>query len=294
MTTTKKITPFLWFDNQAEEAANFYTSVFKNSKIANVMRNGEAVMVVDFSLDGQKFNALNGGPHFKINPSISFYVVCETAAETDSVWQKLAEGGKALMPLDKYAWSEKYGWVQDRFGLSWQISLGKLSDVGNQKFTPSLLFSGPQRGKAEEAVRFYTSLFGGSSITGILHYEADEEGPKGMVKHAQFVINNQTFMAMDHGMNESFTFNEAVSFVVNCDTQEEVDYFWEKLTADGGEESMCSWLKDKFGVSWQIVPEALPRLLSDPDPAVAQTAMSAMMQMRKIVIADLQKVNEQV
>jgi predicted 3-demethylubiquinone-9 3-methyltransferase (glyoxalase superfamily) len=248
---------------------------------------------VDFSLDGQKFNALNGGPQFKFNPSVSFYVTCETETETDAVWQKLSEGGMALMPLERYDWSEKYGWVQDRFGLSWQISLGKLEDTGHQKFTPSLLFTGMQRGRAAEAVRFYTSLFDSSSITGIMHYGAGEPGPEGTVKHAQFSLCGQTFMAMDHPMEEPFTFNEAISFVVNCNTQNEVDFFWEKLTADGGEESMCGWLKDKFGVSWQIVPEALPRLLSDPNPAVAQTAMAAMMQMRKIVIADLQKTNEQ-
>jgi predicted 3-demethylubiquinone-9 3-methyltransferase (glyoxalase superfamily) len=293
MATIKKITPFLWFDHEAEEAARFYTSIFKNSKIGDVMRNGEAVMVVDFSLDGQPFSALNGGPQFKFNPSVSFFVTCETEAETDAVWHKLAEGGAALMPLQKYDWSEKYGFLQDRYGLAWQISLGKLSDVGNQKFVPSLLFTGPAAGRGEEAVRFYTSLFGDSSITGILHYAEGENAPVGTVKHAQFALNNQTFMIMDNPMNQDYTFNEAISFVVNCDTQEEVDFFWEKLTADGGAESMCGWLKDKFGVSWQIVPEALPRLLTDPSPAVAQTAMAAMMQMRKIIIADLQRAYEQ-
>lgn len=286
MATIQKITPFLWFDKQAEEAANFYVSTFKNAKIGNVVRHGDAVMVVDFALDGQKFNALNGGPQFKFNPSVSIFVVCETEAETDAVWNNLLDGGMALMPLERYPWSEKYGWVQDRYGLSWQISLGRLADVG-QKFTPSLLFTGAHRGQAEAAVRFYTELFADTSITGILHYGAGEAGPEGTVKHAQFSLHNQTFMAMDHPLDEPFTFNEALSFVVNCDNQAEVDYFWDKLTADGGEESMCGWLKDKFGVSWQIIPEALPRLLSDSDPAKAQRAMMAMMQMRKIEIDKL-------
>ncbi len=280
-----KITPFLWFDNQAEEAANFYTSVFANSQIGNVLRNGEAVMVVDFSLGGQVFNALNGGPQFKFNPSASFFVTCETEAETDLVWQKLAEGGFVMMPLDRYDWSAKYGFLQDRFGVCWQISLGKLADVGGQKFTPCLLFTGPQQGRGAEAVRFYTGLFRDSAITGILHYGAGEDGPEGSVKHAQFSLEGQTFMIMDNPMDQSFTFNEAVSFVVNCDTQDEVDYFWEKLTADGGAESQCGWLKDKFGVSWQIIPEALPRLLADPE--TAQHAMAAMMHMRKIEIEKL-------
>lgn len=181
---------------------------------------------------------------------------------------------------------KKYGWVQDRFGLSWQIAWGNLADVG-QKFTPSLMFSGVQQGRAEEAVRFYTSLFNNSAISGIVHYGAGEQGPEGQVTHAQFTLNGQTFMAMDSGVAQPFTFNEAVSLVVNCNTQDEVDFFWDKLTADGGQESQCGWLKDKFGVSWQIIPEALPRLLGDPDPAVAQRAMAAMMQMGKINIAQL-------
>jgi len=292
MATTKKITPFLWFDNQAAEAANFYTTVFNNSKVNNTVRNGEAVMVVDFSLDGQSFSALNGGPQFRFNPSISFYVVCETAAETDSVWQKLSEGGLVMIPIERQEWSEKYGFLQDRFGVAWQISMGKLEDVGHQKFTPSLLFTGPAAGRGEEAVRFYTSLFADSAITGILHYGAGEGGPEGTVKHAQFSLNHHTFMVMDNPMDQTFTFNEAVSFVVPCDTQAEVDYFWDKLTAGGGAESQCGWLKDKFGVSWQIIPESLPRLLADPDPVKAQTAMAAMMQMRKIEIDKLTRAPE--
>ncbi len=287
MATTNKITPFLWFDNQAEEAANFYASVFNNSKIGNVLHNGDAVMVVDFTLDGQPFSALNGGPLFTHNPSVSFYVTCETEAETDAVWQKLVDGGRAMMPLERHDWSAKYGFLQDRYGVCWQISLGNLDEVGGQKFVPCLLFTGPQKGRGEEAVRFYTSLFGRSGIAGILHYGAGEDGPEGSVKHAQFSLEGQTFMIMDNPTDQAYTFNEAASFVVHCDTQDEVDFFWKKLTADGGQESQCGWLKDKFGVSWQIIPEALPRLLAHPDPATAQYAMMAMMQMRKIEIAKL-------
>jgi predicted 3-demethylubiquinone-9 3-methyltransferase (glyoxalase superfamily)/uncharacterized protein YndB with AHSA1/START domain len=286
MTKTPQPIPFLWFDHQAEEAAHFYMGVFGNSEIERIARQGDAVLVVDFSLGGQRFNALNSGPKFKFNPSISFFVVCETEAETDTVWQKLMDGGTALMPLDRYDWSEKYGWVQDRFGLSWQISLGKIEEVG-QKFSPSFLFTGPQQGQAEAAVRFYTSLFSGSSITGFLHYGPGEEGAEGTLKHAQFQIGGQTFMAMDNPLPADFSFNEAISFVLNCDTQEEVDFFWEKLIAEGGVEDNCGWLKDRFGVSWQIIPEALPRLLSDPDPVIAQRAMTAMLQMRKINIEQL-------
>lgn len=291
MASIQKITPFLWFDNQAEEAAKFYVSLFRNSKMGDAMHQNGSVLVANFSLDGQRFSALNGGPLYKLNQSISLFVLCETEAETDTLWQRLADGGQVMIPLEPQAWSEKYGWVQDRFGLSWQVSLGKMEEVG-QKFTPTLLFTGSQRGRAEEAVRLYTSLFSDSSVKGILRYEAGEEGPVGTVKHAQFSLCGQTFMAMDNPTSQDFTFNEAFSLMVHCDNQEEVDYFSEKLIADGGEESMCGWLKDKFGVSWQITPDVLLQLVSDPDPAKAQRAMSAMLQMRKIDIAKLIEASE--
>lgn len=294
----QKITPFLWFDDNAEEAMNFYTSIFENSKIGSVSRYDQAgatasgrpegsVMTASFHLNGQEFVALNGGPRFKFNPSISFFVIFETEAEVDKLWQELREGGEVLMELQKYDWSVKYGWVQDKFGVSWQISLGRKEDVG-QFITPSLLFVGKQQGKAEEAVRFYTSVFKDSDIIGILRYNAGEEQPEGTVKHAQFTLNGEVFMAMDSSLVHPFTFNEAISFVVNCEFQEEVDYFWEKLT-EGGEESMCGWLKDKFGVSWQVVPTALGEMLVDKDTEKSQRVMKAMLQMKKIDIDVLKK-----
>jgi predicted 3-demethylubiquinone-9 3-methyltransferase (glyoxalase superfamily) len=292
-----RITPFLWFDNQAEEAANFYISLFKNSKIVTLTRWGEAgpgprgsVLTVGFELAGQEFIALNGGPQFKFNPSISFFVICETEAEVDALWQKLSEAGSTLMELQKYDWSEKYGWLSDRYGLSWQICLGKLSDVG-QKITPSLLFVGKQHGRAEEAIRFYTSVFEPSSLAGILRYGPGEGEPEGTVKHAQFVLEGCVFMVMENSFAHGFTFNEAVSFAVDCKDQSEVDAFWEKLSA-GGEEGRCGWLKDKFGLSWQVTPAILPQLLNDPDRAKADRALLAMLQMKKFDIEKLKAASE--
>jgi len=294
----QKITPFLWFDGKAEEAAKFYVSIFKNSKIDTMKPWGEGspfpkeqIMNATFELDGQQFYAFDAGPQFKLNPSISFFVVCETEAETNDVWQKLVDGGNVMMALEKYDWSEKYGWLQDRFGISWQVSLGKISDVG-QKFTPSLLFTKGNAGRAEEAVNFYTSLFDNSSISGILKYTAGEHDVEGTVKHAQFSLHGQMFMAMDSSGPHSFVFNEAISLFVSCKTQEEIDHFWQKLTTGGGQESMCGWVKDKFGVSWQIVPPVLGQLLADKDRAKAARAMQAMMKMKKIIIADLEKASE--
>jgi predicted 3-demethylubiquinone-9 3-methyltransferase (glyoxalase superfamily) len=295
----QKITPFLWFDGKAEEAAKFYTSVFNNSEITTLTPWPEGgpfpkgqIRNATFTLDGQQFYAFDAGPMFKFNPSVSFFVVCESGEETDSVWQQLADGGTVMMPLDKYDWSEKYGWVQDRFGISWQVSLGKMDDVG-QKFTPSFLFPNSNPGKAEAAVHFYTSIFPESSVAGILKYAAGENGIEGTVKHAQFNLGGQVFMAMDSAKPQPFVFNEAISFFVSCKTQGEVDHYWQKLTANGGQESRCGWLKDSFGVSWQIVPETLGRLMNDPDPVKSQRVMQAMMKMGKIIIADLEKAYEQ-
>ena len=289
----QKITPFLWFDNRIEEALNLYTSVFPNSKILHLNRNGDTVFTASFSLGGQQFAALNGGPRFQFNPGISFYVVCETEAEVNAAWQKLSEGGMVMMPLQQYPWAEKYGWLQDRYGLTWQISLGKLTDVG-QKFTPSLLFVGEQHGRAEAALNLYSSLFKNAKTDGIMRYgEGDPSGVAGTVQHAQFGLDGQKFMVMDNNGPHAFQFNEAVSFVIHCDTQEEIDYFWNGLTADGGQEGQCAWLKDKFGVSWQVVPPVLMKYLGDSNPVKANKVMQAMMKMSKIVIADLEQAYEQ-
>lgn len=273
------IHPCLWFDGQAKAAAEFYCSVFTNSKITT-----DTDLVVAFELNGQNFMGLNGGPHFKINPSISFFVVCETEAEVNAAWEKLLEGGSVLMELDKYDWSERYGWVQDRFGVNWQLSYGKLKDVG-QKFTPTLMFVGEQHGRAEEAINFYTSVFDNSSIVGMLKYSEQDPDETGTIKHAQFKLNENVFMAMDSGYDHQFQFNEGISLVVNCETQKEIDYFWNTFTADGGQESMCGWLKDKFGVSWQIVPTILSKLMSDPQKA--PRVMEAFMKMKKFDIDKL-------
>ena len=272
------IFPCLWFNNNAKEAATFYTSAFNGTTIIS-----DTPMVVLFQSAGQQFMCLNGGPYFTVNPAISFYVVMETEEEVNACWEQLTENGKVLMPLDKYPWSNRYGWVQDRFGVSWQLSMGKLEDVG-QKFTPSLMFTGDNKGKAEQAIEFYTSIFDNSSVVGIMRYEPGEPDVTGYIKHAQFKLDGHVFMAMDSSMAHQFNFNEALSLVVECDTQEEIDYYWNKLT-EGGSESQCGWLKDQYGVSWQIVPAVLKKLMSDPEKA--GRVMQAFMKMKKFDIETL-------
>ena len=272
------IFPCLWFDGKAREAADFYGSVFAGTKIIS-----ENPIVVTIESFGQKFMLLNGGPFFTLNPAISFYVICETVSEVEQTWQKLVEGGQVLMPLDTWPWSEKYGWVQDKFGVSWQLSAGKLESVG-QKFTPVLMFTQQYAGKAEQAIEFYTSTFGNSPVIGIMRYSADDPDVEGTIKHAQFKINNQVFMAMDSSLGHAFCFNEAISLVLECDTQEEIDYYWEKLSAVP-EAEQCGWLKDQYGISWQIVPKILEQLMNDPSRS--QRVMNAFMQMKKFDIAKL-------
>jgi predicted 3-demethylubiquinone-9 3-methyltransferase (glyoxalase superfamily) len=276
----KPIYPCLWFDGNSKEAAEFYCTVFPNSAIIS-----DNQLVVSFESDGQKFMFLNGGPEFTFNPSVSFYVVCETEAETDKSWNSLLEGGSVLMPLDKYNWSEKYGWIQDRFGVSWQLSLGKMEDIG-QKFTPVLMFTGDQHGKAEQAIHFYTSVFEGSGLKNILKYSKEDNDIEGTVKHSQFRLGSYLFMAMDSSYQHKFTFNEAISFVVECDTQNEINYYWDKLT-EGGEEVQCGWLKDRYGVSWQIIPAILNELMSDPTRS--ERVINAFLKMKKFDIETLIK-----
>lgn len=292
----------LWFDHQAEQAARFYTSLFPNSKMGDVVLYGKegheihggkagTVMVAEFDLCGQTFVAINGGPLFKFNPSLSFFVVFETLPEADKAWNSLADGGKVLMPYQKYDFSEKYGWVEDRYGLSWQISFGKISEVG-QQLTASLLFVGKQAGRAEEAIQFYTSIFKDSKVDGITKYPETSAEPEGRIAHAQFGLSGQKFMIMESSdAGHKFSFNEAVSIIINCDTQEEIDFYWTRLTA-GGQESNCGWLKDKFGVSWQVDYTRLTKMLKDKDEKKVQRVTKAFLQMKKYDVKKLEAVFE--
>jgi predicted 3-demethylubiquinone-9 3-methyltransferase (glyoxalase superfamily) len=152
-----------------------------------------------------------------------------------------------------------------------------------QTITPFLWFDG----QAEEAANFYTSIFENSKVLSVSRYPKGSPAPEGSVMTAEFTLNGLKFIALNAGPH--FKFTEAISFVVDCETQEEIDDKWEKLTAGGGQEQPCGWLKDKFGLSWQITPPILGKLMTDMDRAKAERVMQAMMKMKKIIIADLQK-----
>lgn len=291
-TNMEKITPHLWFDNNAEEAAKFYTSIFKDSKLKNVttLHNTPSGTVEIFTVEvlGQEFTLISAGPLFKFNPSVSFLVACSTKEEVDGLWKKLSEGGTALMDLGEYPFSEKYGWMQDKYGLSWQIMF-----IGDHKIKhriiPTLMFVGKQYGKAEEAINFYSSVFGNARVGDILRYSKGEEPDKeGTVKHASFMLEDQDFAAMDSAREHNFAFNEAISFMVHCNTQKEIDYYWEKLSAYP-EAEQCGWLKDKYGLSWQIVPNIMDEMLKVNDEKKIARVTEAFLQMKKLDIAKLKE-----
>jgi len=274
------IYPCLTIRGKIAEASDFYIQTFGEGKISQT-----SPFVIQIELSGQKFMLLNDGPTSSPNPSISFMVICESEEETERYWNKLMEGGSALMALDSYDWSPKYGWVQDKYGVSWQVYTGDKSQTP-QKFCPTLMFTGDNAGKAEKAVHFYTDLFPQSNIQGVLKYSKEDDDNEEFVKHAQFKIKDFVAMAMDSSANHGFGFTDAISLVVECENQEEIDKYWGQLTANGGKEVACGWLTDPFGISWQIIPKALGKLVSDP--VRGQRVMGALMKMKKLIIADLE------
>ena len=187
----QKIVPHLWFDKEAGEAARFYTAIFPNSRISGAVTIHDtpsgSTEIVSFVLCGQEFQAISAGPHFTLNPSISFTVNCATVEEVDALWAQLSEGGLALMPLDAYPFSPRFGWMQDRFGVSWQVTAAEGQEGQAPVLVPSLLFTGKNYGKAEEAVHFYTSIFEDAQVGQIIHNPPEADG-KTTVMYADFQL----------------------------------------------------------------------------------------------------------
>ncbi|MBL7698039.1 MAG: VOC family protein [Chitinophagaceae bacterium] len=305
----KQIIPHLWFDKEAKEAAEFYTSLFPDSKVINTaeVKNTPSsdTDVVTFEIWGQKFMAISAGPLFKFNPSVSFMVNFdplnfgpastrdkEAREKLDQVWNKLMEGGTALMALDKYPFSERYGWVQDKYGLSWQLILTNPEGEPRPPIVPSLLFVGSKYGKAEEAVNFYVTVFKNSKIGNLFRYGPGRLPDKeGTIMYGDVKLEETWFAVMDSAHQHMFDFNEAVSFVVQCADQAEIDYYWNKLSAVP-ESEQCGWLKDKFGLSWQITPAIMEKMLYESTPEQMDRVTHAFLKMKKFDVATLQRAYE--
>jgi predicted 3-demethylubiquinone-9 3-methyltransferase (glyoxalase superfamily) len=297
----QKIIPSLWFNGNAKEAINFYVAAFPDSKIvstsfypktaeeglADFQQNlGGDVLTIEFELSGYRFTAVNAGPEFEPNPSVSFMLNFDPSQDVearehlDALWNVLIDGGEALMPLDTYPHSEHYGWVKDKYGYTWQLMLTNPDGEPRPFIIPSLMFTNENSGRAEEAISKYVSIFKDSRIGTVVKYPSDTNSAKeGAIMFADFQLEGQWFAAMDSGLVHDFTFNEAISLQIFCKDQPEIDYYYENLSTVL-EAEVCGWCKDDFGMSWQVVPENMDELMQRPG------AFAHMMQMKKLVIAD--------
>jgi predicted 3-demethylubiquinone-9 3-methyltransferase (glyoxalase superfamily) len=273
----RTIYPCLWFNNNAAEAANFYCNVFDDAKLLD-----SNAIVSRIEIGGMTFMMLNGGPKYVMTPAISYFVYCDGEHKIERLYDLLKEGGKVMMPLDKYDWSPRYAWIEDRFGVNWQLDVEAINSP--QKIVPNLLFVNSKNSWVHAAREKYTSVFKPSMLLMDMAYPPQAGMPDGSLLFAQFKLNGFIMNAMSSTLQHDYDFSPGNSFVVECDSQEEIDYFWETL-GKNGRYDMCGWLADEFGVSWQIVPSMLPQLMSDPEkgPRVIQ----AFLKMQKFDIQTL-------
>jgi predicted 3-demethylubiquinone-9 3-methyltransferase (glyoxalase superfamily) len=246
-----------------------------------------SVDIVTFELMGREFQAISAGPYFKFNPSTSLQVTFNNKSEVDEKFKTLSAGGMVLMELGEYPFSERYAWVQDKFGLSWQLMYAE--PQAKQKVTPVMMFIGSICGKAEEAINFWTKVFQDGKVGPLQRYGKGEEPEiEGSLKYGTFSLLGQEFGAMDNAYEHAFSFNEAISFIVSCDTQSEIDYYWMQLSAVP-EAEQCGWLKDKYGLSWQIVPSIFDEMMNKGSGEQIERLTEAFLQMKKFDIAELKR-----
>lgn len=282
----QRIVPTIWFDRNADEAAEFYASVFPSTLVdARVTypteglpefqadRAGETLSV-DVVIDGYRLTLLNGGPEFGPTPAISFFVNCDPSlmadarGELDRLWERLTDGGIVLMPLDSYDFSGHYGWVADRYGVNWQLMLTDPTGEPRPFIIPNLMY----QGLARQAVDDYAALFPGAQLgTRVTYPDSDQ------IVFSEFQLYGEWLTAMDSAVEQPFTFTPGLSLMVNARGQKEIDRLWNGLSAVDAAEQ-CGWLQDRYGVSWQIVPDTMAELMERPG------AYGKLLGMKKLVI----------
>lgn len=290
---TNKIAYCLWCNDNATEVLEFYSNTFPRFKLLSRSDypGTNKLLMAEMMIEDRKFQLLNGNVNFFMNPAISFMLQLENADDVKMLHDKLTDGGKVLMELKEYPWSPCYAWVEDKFGTNWQLYTIPNNAKVNQHIAPSLMFTGKNTGKAEEAINYYTRIFPDSKIQGIMRYPAGGIDKEGTVQHGQFELDGNTFMCMDSAYEHKAEFNESVSFSIACKDQQEVDHYWNAFTAEG-KESMCGWCSDKYGISWQVVPEILGKVMSSGTPEQKQRVMQAFMKMHKFDVAELEKASK--
>ncbi|MCK3770694.1 VOC family protein [Microbacterium aerolatum] len=298
---SQKIVPNIWFDRNAEEAGEFYAGILPGTTSKVVARYPDEVadrqeefagkpLTVDVDVDGYQLTLINAGSEFRPNPSVSFMLIFDPVrfgddreaarASMDAVWAGLADGGTVRMELDTYPFSPRYGWVEDRYGVNWQLVLTNPEGETRPFLIPQLMFTEDVDGKAREAAEFYTSVFPDAEVGYVaVHPPQASHAQPGTVMFGEFRLADQWFSMMDGGSDHSFTFDCGVSLEVRVADQQELDHYWDALTAVPDAE-VCGWLADKYGLSWQIIPENMGELMARPG------AYAKMMQMKKLIIDD--------
>ncbi|MEY8692182.1 VOC family protein [Mammaliicoccus sciuri] len=292
----QRIVPHLWFDNEAQEAVDYYMQTFPESEIISDVTytdtpSGDAKQLT-FNIFGYKFMAINAGPYFTKNPSISFTVLFNQseAALLDKVWTALAHNGKIMMELDTYDFSEKYGWLEDQFGVSWQLLI--TDQPFDDRIRPSFMFINENVGRAEEAINYYTSVFKNSGDISKFYYpEGMEPDKPDTLAHAEFKLEDQYFVALDSAHKHEFNLNEGISLMLFLEDQQEIDYYWDKLSSVP-EAEQCGWVKDQFGVSWQIVPKIMDQMAEEGTPEQISNVTKAFLKMKKFDVETLIKAYE--
>lgn len=285
----QKIVPHLWFDKEAQQAITQYTQLFAESHIQQISNIQDTpsgdVSIFAFQLAKLDFQAINAGPYFKFNESISLFVSVDSAEEVDWLYHALVEDGKVLMPLDTYDFCPRYAWVADRYGLNWQLMFNS-EKRPIQKIRMGLLFSMAHCGLAEAAINEYSTIFKNVQKGEVSYYKPGEAAdPAAKINYAELHLDGLDLVVMDHGYSGIADFNEAISFMVLCEDQAEIDYYWERLSFDP-EAEQCGWLKDRFGVSWQIVPRNMGGFIQGPPDAVNRVTQ-AFLSMKKFDLAAL-------
>lgn len=293
----QKIVPNIWFDHNAAEAADFYAEALPRTRVTATTRYPNEGLLdfqqelagqpltVEFEVDGYRMIAINAGPEFRVNPSVSFMLNFDPATDPqarqrlDLTWAALAEGGRELMPLGAYGFSSHYGWVEDRYNVSWQLILTDPAGEPRPFLMPSLLFGDGVQNRAGEAIERYAGLFHGARVGNVVHYP-QPVGPAAAdsVMFGELNLFGQWFVLMDSGTEQDFSFNCGVSMMLECADQAELDRYWAALS-EVPEAEQCGWCADRFGLSWQVVPAEMDRLMNRPG------AFEKLMSMKKIDMA---------
>lgn len=274
----------LWTNGNAEEMSAYYSQVFKNYKLLS-----QTSLVYNIEINGFKIMLLNAVSKFEINPSISFFYYCQSSEEAAELWCKLKLDSKVLMDLGKYPWAQNYGWIQDQYGVNWQIFYSP-ENKNAGKILPSLMFTGINNGKLSHAISFYQDVFKTENTNNIIVKYADEDpDTTGNIMYSEFSLMDYSIVAMENSGSHDFQFNEGVSIVVECETQDEIDHYWFKLS-EGGSLGQCGWLKDQYGISWQIVPKIMEEIMQNEKWAL--TAVDIILHSTKFEISKFEAIRQ--